>query len=96
MNTPTKIIADGIVGAFSGKPVRIKHISLASGSTVSVLSLCSGAAAGTEFQSLKGTVSDSKEFNFGDDGILYPDGCYLNVDANISYATVWWEAVATN
>ena len=69
---------------------------MAGGGTATVLSVCSGIAAGTELQSLKGVVSDSKEFNFGDDGILYPDGVYFNVDTNITYATIWWELVSTS
>jgi len=94
MNTPVKITADAAIG-ISGKPIIVYHVSIKSGGTASVLSLCDGTAAGTELMSLEGTADKGKEFDFGE-GVLFPAGCFADKDANLTYATIWYNVVSTS
>jgi len=82
-----RLTKDGSVGV-SGKPVRVYWIHLVSGATASTTSFKNGTStAGTAYIQADGLVSKGVTLNFAG-GVLFPSGCYMDTDANISYCTV--------
>lgn len=89
-NASTQLVtADGILGV-SGTPVRIFAIHiLSSGGGASAVSLRSGTTVGgTVWVTETGTVSTGKTFSYGTQGILFPNGCFVDVDANTTSVAV--------
>lgn len=73
----------------SGKPVRVYNISLLSGGTASVIALRDGtSASGTLRIQETGTISTGKTFDYGFHGHYFPNGCFVDVDANIVSAMI--------
>jgi len=82
-----RLAADGAVGV-SGKPMRIYWIHLVSGATASTTSLKNGTStAGTAYCQVDGKANEGVLLNFAG-GMRFPDGCFMDTDANISYATI--------
>lgn len=86
-----KITADGVIGV-SGQPVRVYHVSVSSGGTAAAPVLYNGTSTGgTEYEKLTcSTISVVNRFDFCG-GMLFPDGLYIDVDANTNYVTVVYE-----
>lgn len=90
---------DGVIGT-SGKPVRVYGIALESGGTASVAAFYNGTGSGTaanKILDVTGTIS--KKVMAPDlpaNGILFPAGCYVDVDGNIGAGgvSVWYEIVS--
>lgn len=79
---------DAIVGT-SGKPIRVFAVNFVSGGTAGVLILRNGTtASGTAFVREDGVVSSGKTVAYGTTGILFPAGCFCDVDANVSAAVI--------
>lgn len=73
----------------AGKPVRVFHMSVLSGGTAAVVSLKNSGSSGTIYATCKcSVVSVSNEFDFGVHGILFPQGCYIDVDGNTTSVTL--------
>ena len=82
-----RVTADLAVGT-SGKPIRVFCVHLISGGTASTLTLYNGtSASGTAYIQVDGVASQGVTINFSG-GMLFPAGCFADVDANISYAMV--------
>lgn len=78
---------DGAVGT-SGKPIRVYWIHLVSGATASTTTFKNGTTtSGTAYIQVDGLVSKGVTLNFAG-GVLFPAGCFMDTDANISYCTV--------
>ena len=85
-----RITADQVIGR-EDQPVRVYSVTLVSGGTGSTLSLNNGDAAGdTANKQIDGTANVAVTVNYNG-GALFTDGCFANVDANISYATIEYE-----
>ena len=83
----TRLTADGLVGT-SGKPIRIYWIHLVSGGSASTTTLKNGTGTGgTAFLQVDGIASSAVNVSFAG-GVRFPDGCYMDTDANISYCTI--------
>lgn len=73
---------DAAVGA-SGKAMRIFTVHLISDGTATVTNLRNGTSAtDTIYATETGTVSTGKTINYGTQGMLFPAGCFLDVDAH--------------
>lgn len=82
-----RLTADGLVGS-SGKPIRVFVIHLVSGGTLSTTTFKNGAdASGTTWFQADGVASSGQTWNFAG-GFRFPAGCFMDTDANISYATI--------
>lgn len=83
--------ADGVVGV-SGKPIRIYAIHVLSGATAGIVKLKAGTATGgtIRIQETCPVVSTGNLFNYGEDGVLFPTGCYYEevIDANVTSTLV--------
>lgn len=82
------LIADGPVQA-SGVAVRVFAVHIISTSTAAVVSLRNGTStAATSYATLTGTISTGVNFTFGEAGLLFPAGCFVDIDANTTSVTV--------
>lgn len=82
------ITADAVVGT-SGQPVRIYTIHIiSSGGGAAAVSLVNGTAAGTASITETGTTSKGVTFNYGTYGVLFPLGCFVDVDSNTTSVMV--------
>ncbi len=82
-----RLTADGSVGT-SGKPIRVFSIHLVSGGTASTTVFNNGTASGdTPYFQMDGTANLGLTAGFNG-GLRFPDGCFMNTDNNISYATI--------
>ena len=78
---------DSAVGT-SGKPIRVFSIHLVSGASASTTTLKNGTGTGdTAWVQVDGLANAGVTLNFAG-GVRFPLGCYLDADANISFATV--------
>lgn len=83
----TRLTADGAVGT-SGRKIRVYSVHLVSGASNSTCTLKLGTStSGTAYIQIDGVASTAVTLNFNG-GILFPTGCFLDADANISYATI--------
>lgn len=73
----------------SGSPVRVflVHEIYGGSSTGSVLRNGT-SASGTIYASLKSTDSQGVTHDFGNKGILFPNGCFFDIGASVTSATI--------
>jgi hypothetical protein len=84
-----QLTASGEIGPNAGQPVRIFNIVTLSGATAGVSTTQDGGSGGTTFLTLTcPTVSTSAIWDFGEHGILFPNGAYWTKDANTASVTV--------
>jgi hypothetical protein len=83
------ITADGVVGT-SGKPIRVYGIHVISGAGGgAVVNLRSGTAVGGTIRlKATGTASQGVTFPYGNEGHLFEEGCYCDVDTNTTSVLV--------
>lgn len=80
--------ADAAVGS-SGRAVRIMCMHIISGGVAGVVSLRNGtSASATAYLTETGTVSTGQTYNYGTQGILFPAGCFIDLDANTTSVLV--------
>jgi hypothetical protein len=78
---------DSLIGE-AGKATRIFAMHIISG-TAAVVSLRDGqTVSGTIYIKETGTANTGKTFTYGRFGMLFPDGCFLDLDANTTSALV--------
>lgn len=89
----TKVSADGAIGT-SGEATAIYGLTVVSGATPGVVILRDGTGTSdAAIIQVTGTANTGKTVTFGGKGIVFPSGCYYDEDANVTYTTVFWEAV---
>ena len=78
----TQVTGDGSVGT-SGNPIRVFTAHLISGGSAGSLVLRNGTdATGAEYIRETGVVSEGQTFIYGEHGILFPNGCFYDHNAN--------------
>lgn len=81
--------ADGQVGSSGTPAVRVFMLHIISGGTAAIVSLRSGSSAGaTSLVTETGTISTGKTINYGEKGMLFSSGCFVDVDVNTTSALV--------
>ncbi len=84
------VTADAVVGV-SGRPCRVYSMDVLSGGTAAVVILRNGTAAtATAFAQHDGTISKGTHTDWPK-GLFFPAGCFCDIDANTTYATVGFE-----
>ena len=83
------LTADGVVGT-SGVPIWVYAIHILSGAGGgAVVSLRNGTTASdTIYVTETGTASTGKTVLFGNGGLLFPAGCFVDVDTNTTSVAV--------
>lgn len=80
--------SDVVIGT-SGKPTRVFAINFVSGGTAGVILLRNGtSASGTAFIREDGVISSGKTVQYGQTGIFFPAGCFLDVDTNVTVGVI--------
>lgn len=79
---------DAAIGP-SGKPIRVFAVNFLSGGTAGVFILRNGTSASdTVFVTENGVINSGKTVEYGQTGILFPAGCFLDIDANVTAGVV--------
>ncbi len=79
---------DAVIGT-SGKPTRIFAVNFTSDGTAGVLILRNGTSTGgTAYATENGTVSSGKTITYGTPGLLFPGGCFMDVDTHCTGGVV--------
>lgn len=90
-NSGSQVIVSGtdsVVGT-SGKPTRVFCVNFLSGATAGILILRNGTSTGgTVFVTENGVISSGKTIGYGQTGVLFPAGCFLDVDVNCTGGVV--------
>lgn len=72
----------------SGKPVRVFSFSVISAATAAVVKLYNGTSTGGDlYLQIDGTINKAIMQDFSH-GILFPAGCFADVDANTTSLTI--------
>ena len=78
--------------ASAGARVRLYSVVALSGGTAGVSTFKVGGSGGTTWLTLTcPVVSTSNTFDFGDNGILFDNGCYWTKDANTASVVVTYD-----
>ena len=79
----------------SGAKVRVFFAHMISGATAGIIKLYNGTStSGTIYiQETAPTVSTGNDFNYGEYGVLFPNGCFYEevVDANVTSTLISYE-----
>jgi len=87
MSGSVEYTADGVVGP-SGAAVRVYNATWLSGTTAGDFTLRTGTTtAGDVIVQEPGAADHTETINF-ERGLLFPDGCYVDFDANTTRATI--------
>jgi hypothetical protein len=79
---------DAVIGT-SGKPTRVFAISFLSDGTAGVFILRNGTStAGNPFVQENGVVSAGKTVTYGTTGIMFPAGCFMDIDTHVMSGVV--------
>ena len=82
------ITADSVVGV-SGKATRVFAVNIVSDGTAGVVILRNGTSTGgTAYVTENGVVSSGKTVTYGTQGILFPSGCFCDVDSHATSTLV--------
>lgn len=88
------ISADGVLGD-SGKAVAVYGMNIISGGTAGVVILRDGATVGsTSVIQEVGTISVGKSIGYYV-GVVFPNGCFVDIDANVTQVTLFYEQIKT-
>lgn len=89
-NAGTQVITVDAVVASASQAVRIFTIHIIStGGGAAQVNLRTGPVVGGAIWIQEtGTTSTGKTFNYGAQGVLFPSGCFCDVDANTTSVTV--------
>lgn len=82
---------DAVIGV-SGKPTRVFSVNFLSDGTAGVLVLRNGTTASdTVYVTETGVISTGKTVSYGQTGILFPAGCFLDIDVHVVSGVVSFE-----
>lgn len=83
--------SDGVVG-ISGTPKLVYGMHMISGGTAGNVILRNGTSAGAgAVISMTGTINVGVTMTFGVEGVVFPAGCFCDVDANVSSVVVFYK-----
>ena len=81
---------DSIIGA-SGKPVRVYYVeAISDGTATSVLLRNGTSTSGAILSQIDGVISKSASRYYGANGLLFPAGCFADLDAHTAEFTIAW------
>ena len=87
-----RITADGVL-ILSGQPVYVYGMHIVSGNTSGTVRLRGGTVVGDPIKVQEtGVTLEGATFDYGQ-GHYFPDGCYVDVDANVTSVDVRAELV---
>lgn len=82
---------DGQVGSGA---VIVFGMNIISGATAGVVALRNGTGTGDTIVIQEvGTSDAGASKHYGGNGIIFPSGCFCDIDANVTAVTVWYKDV---
>lgn len=87
-----RLTADGAVLS-SGRAVAVYGLCIIGTGDTTVLLRNGTSASDAIAIAATGLAGVSRMVNFSDVGVVFPSGCYVDVDANIEAVTVLYEAI---
>lgn len=90
-NSGSQAIVSGTDAAIgtSGKPTRVFCVNFLSGATAGIMILRNGTStSGTAFAQENGVISSGKTVAYGQTGLFFPAGCFMDIDANCTAGVV--------
>lgn len=88
-----QVFASSAVLDVSGDDEAVYGVNIVSDTTAGVVTLRDGTSgSATAILQLTGTISKGVYIDFGQ-GIIFPGGCYVSLDAHVTAATVCYERV---
>lgn len=90
MGGSIRLTADGYASP-EGRPVRVFNVIVKSEGTAAVVALLNGDG-GDQYDQIDGTIDQAVIRNY-EGGIVFPDGLYVNVDANTEYVVANLEVI---
>jgi len=96
VNAGTQAIASGTDAAVgsSGAAVRVFTVHIISDGTAGVAILRNGTStAGAAYVTESGTINTGKTINYGTQGMVFPSGCFLDVDSHVTAGIVTYNYV---
>jgi len=94
MTGTVRLTADGVVGP-SGKPIRVYNAVMLSGAGgAGELVLRNGTSASdTTYVIEAGTAASKTKTYLFDGGLVFPSGCFFDIDTNTAAVVVSFEAI---
>lgn len=88
-NSGTQLSTQDATVGTSGVAVRIFAMHIISGGVAGSVSLRNGTSdSATAYVTESGTVGTGTTFHYGTQGILFPAGCFIDLDANTTSVLV--------
>lgn len=90
-NAGSQVIVSGTDAAIgtAGKPIRVFTVNFLSDGTAGVLILRNGTSASdTVYVTENGVISSGKTVFYGPAGILFPAGCFMDLDTHVTGGVV--------
>ena len=76
----------------AGKPVRLFNVHIISDGTAGIVTFYNNGAGGTAYGKETGTINTGKTIDYGINGKLFPNGCYVSPDAHALTTLCSWRA----
>lgn len=88
------LTADGVVGG-SGNTIVVYGLNIVSnGVTAGTVILRNGTVVGDDaILTIKSSSLDTEVIDFGGVGVIFPSGCFCDIDATTDSVTIWYERV---
>jgi hypothetical protein len=94
-NGTTALVTADAQTVATGYIVRVYAIHIISGGGgAAVVSFKSGGSGGTTYLTETGTASTGKTITYGEGGIVFPAGLYVDVDANTTSVAVTYNVTS--
>jgi hypothetical protein len=88
-----RVTADGVVGR-SGLPVRVYEVTWLSDTTAGYVGLRNGTTTASDLQFYLDGTADKTKTQMFNEGLLFANGCYCDIDANVTWAVVSYSTEA--
>lgn len=78
----------------SGMPVVLYSVSINSNGSAGLVILRNGTSAGADvLLSLTGVANEGISVPLNEDGLMFPNGCYMDIDGNVESVTISFERI---
>lgn len=78
----------------SGMPVVLYDVSINSNESAGLVILRNGTSADADvLLSFTGTASEGISIPLNEDGVMFPNGCYVDIDGNVESVTISFQRI---
>jgi hypothetical protein len=85
------VTADAQLGSGT---VAVYGMHIISGASAGIVTLRNGTSTGgTQIMRETGTADTGYSVNFGGEGVVFPSGCFVDINADVTSVAVWYEKI---